>query len=37
VLVAWEVDYNTMMEQMIYEQNPPSFDQLMEDLKGAKF
>ena len=34
---AWKKDYNTMLEQMIYEDNPPSFEQLMEDMNTLKY
>jgi hypothetical protein len=33
---AWRKDYNTMLEQMIYEENPPTFEQLMEDINALK-
>jgi Nucleotidyl transferase AbiEii toxin, Type IV TA system len=36
VLAAWKADYNTMIEQMIYENNPPSFNQIIADLKVLK-
>src|ERR1019366_7027970 len=29
VLAAWEADYKTMREEMIYDLNAPSFEQLM--------
>ncbi|MBU3928910.1 MAG: nucleotidyl transferase AbiEii/AbiGii toxin family protein [Bacteroidetes bacterium] len=32
VLNDWENDYNEMLELMIYEENPPSFDQLLDEL-----
>jgi len=36
VLDAWRADYNTMIEQMIYEENPPSFDEIIADLTKLK-
>ena len=36
VLNAWKTDYNTMVEQMIYEQNPPSFEQILEEITVIK-
>ena len=36
VLAAWKDDYNSMREQMIYEQNPPTFDELIADLNELK-
>lgn len=32
VFEAWKADYNTMLEQMIYEQNPPSFEVIIASL-----
>lgn len=32
IIEAWRKDYNTMLEQMIYEANPPSFNEIMSDL-----
>lgn len=32
ILDAWRADYNTMIQQMIYETNPPSFDQMIAEL-----
>jgi predicted nucleotidyltransferase component of viral defense system len=29
---AWRADYNTMIQQMIYETNPPSFDQMIAEI-----
>jgi predicted nucleotidyltransferase component of viral defense system len=29
---AWQADYATMIEQMIYEQKPPSFNEIMDQL-----
>ncbi len=34
---AWKKDYSTMLEQMIYEENPPSFEQLMDEMNSIKF
>ena len=36
ILEAWNVDYNTMVEQMIYEQNPPKFNELISNLTNLK-
>lgn len=36
VIKAWKEDYNTMIEQMIYEQEPPSFEQVIEELNQLK-
>lgn len=36
VVDAWKADYNTMIEQMIYEEDPPSFDQLLAELTELK-
>jgi hypothetical protein len=36
VIDAWRADYNTMLEQMIYEENPPSFDDIIEKMKSLK-
>lgn len=33
VIEDWRKDYNKMLEQMIYEENPYSFDELIEKLK----
>lgn len=33
VLAEWQADYNTMIEEMIYEENPPSFQEILETLK----
>lgn len=33
VLADWKADYETMLEQMIYEENAPSFDKLIVELK----
>lgn len=32
----WEVDYNKMVDEMIYESNPPSFNSIMEELNQIK-
>jgi predicted nucleotidyltransferase component of viral defense system len=36
VMEAWKADYETMVEQMIYEENPPSFEKLIEGLTTLK-
>jgi predicted nucleotidyltransferase component of viral defense system len=36
VMEAWRSDYKTMVEQMIYEINPPSFDELVAELARLK-
>lgn len=36
VLDAWKADYQIMVEQMIYEQRPPSFEQIIADLNELK-
>lgn len=36
VIDAWKADYKTMVEQMIYEENPPSFDDLIKELTNLK-
>jgi predicted nucleotidyltransferase component of viral defense system len=33
VLAEWQMDYNTMIEEMIYEEKPPSFQEILETLK----
>ncbi|EDM37902.1 hypothetical protein PBAL39_15794 [Pedobacter sp. BAL39] len=33
---AWEADYNKMKSEMIYEQNPPSFQDLVENIEQLK-
>ena len=33
VLAEWQVDYNTMIEEMIYEEKPHSFQELLEILR----
>lgn len=33
VIENWKADYEIMLEQMIYEDNPPSFEDLIESLK----
>jgi len=35
-MIKWLTTYNTMIEQMIYEENPPSFDQIMVGLTKLK-
>lgn len=32
VIAAWEADYKTMLEQMIYEENKPSFEDIINEL-----
>ena len=32
VLAEWQADYNTMIEEMIYEEKPPSFQEILETL-----
>lgn len=36
IIEAWRVDYNIMIEQMIYEVDPPSFDQIILELTELK-
>jgi hypothetical protein len=36
VVDAWKADYQKMREQMIYEQNPPTFDELLESIEKLK-
>jgi len=36
VLNSWKADYNTMAIEMIYEQNPPSFEQILEEITLIK-
>lgn len=36
VIGKWKADYETMLEQMIYEENPPSFDELIVSLTELK-
>lgn len=36
VLDDWKSDYENTVEQMIYEANPPSFDEIMSDLMELK-
>jgi predicted nucleotidyltransferase component of viral defense system len=36
VLEAWKADYRTMLEQMIYEKNPPTFDEIISGLTNLK-
>ena len=34
VIEDWKSDYDIMLEQMIYEENAPSFEKLIEELEG---
>jgi len=36
ILNAWKADYITMVEQMIYEQKPSSFEQILEEITLIK-
>ncbi|MEN9303384.1 MAG: hypothetical protein RL264_1813 [Bacteroidota bacterium] len=36
VIEEWEKDYTTMIQQMIYEENPPSFKEIIADLTALK-
>jgi hypothetical protein len=36
VISAWKADYITMSEEMIYEDNKPSFDDLFDNLQGLR-
>ena len=36
VIRDWKSDYENTVEQMIYNQNPPSFDEIMSDLLELK-
>lgn len=36
VINAWKIDYNKMLEQMIYESNPPSFTEVIASLEELK-
>ena len=36
VIESWGKDYNTMIEQMIYEENPLSFDETIDELTKIK-
>ena len=36
VIEAWKADYQKMREQMIYEENPPTFDELLESIEKLK-
>ena len=36
VIDAWKADYKTMIEQMIYEENPSSFEEVIEELNKLK-
>lgn len=35
-MAEWEADYLRMMEEMIYEENKPSFDDLMNNLSELR-
>lgn len=36
VIEAWKADYNKMIEEMIYEENPLSFEEIIEELTQLK-
>ncbi|MFE3847251.1 nucleotidyl transferase AbiEii/AbiGii toxin family protein [Flavobacterium sp. LB3P45] len=36
VMEAWKADYKTMLEQMIYEENAPSFEEMIGELTNLK-
>jgi len=36
VMEVWKADYATMVEQMIYETNPPAFNELISELTRLK-
>ncbi|MHA4741481.1 nucleotidyl transferase AbiEii/AbiGii toxin family protein [Dyadobacter sp. MSC1_007] len=36
VVSAWAADYGRMLEEMIYEEKPPTFDDLLESIDGIK-
>lgn len=36
VIDAWRADYNTLKEQMIYEENPPNFSEIIEEIRKIK-
>jgi len=36
VIENWKADYNTMVEQMIYEANPPTYDEIINELNILK-
>ena len=36
VIEAWKADYQKMREQMIFEEKPPTFDELLESIKKLK-
>jgi len=36
VISEWKADYNTLREQMIYEQDPPDFDNILEEIGNVK-
>lgn len=36
LMEAWRADYKTMLEQMIYEENAPSFEEIIRELTNLK-
>jgi predicted nucleotidyltransferase component of viral defense system len=36
IIKAWEADYQTMVERMIYEEYPPSFDSIIRELTALR-
>ena len=36
VMEAWNTDYKKMLEEMIYEQEPPSFEKIIQQLTKLK-
>ena len=36
VIEAWNADYKKMLEEMIYEENPPSFEEIIQELTKLK-
>ncbi|MGI8597773.1 MAG: nucleotidyl transferase AbiEii/AbiGii toxin family protein [Chitinophagaceae bacterium] len=36
VMDAWQADYKKMLEEMIYEENPPSFNEIISELTNLK-
>jgi predicted nucleotidyltransferase component of viral defense system len=36
IMDAWRKDYNSMIEQMIYEESPPSFEEVIEEITRLK-
>ena len=36
VIKEWESDYNTMLQEMIYEINPPNFNEIIRELENLK-